>query len=479
MVIREPYLFGLTLVVGIVLYPHQKLKIGLLMRDKKILQNPITASNFLDVVTTILAKAKKLGATAAEVGASVHAGFNVNVRKAEVDTVEFNRDKGIGITVYFGKRKGNASTSDIGEEAINKTLQAAVDIAKFTSEDQFSGLAAADLMAYDYPELDLYYPWELTPEQAIELAKECEGHAFAVDKRLINTEGTSVATGGSYSVYGNSHGFLGAYARSSHSISCSMVASDNGNMEADYGSSVARDQHDLRSLKVIAEEAATRSLRRLNARKIKTCQAPILFEAHIACSILSHFFSAIRGGNLYRQSSFLVDHLGKAIFPHFIQIEEKPFVAKGLASSPFDAEGVKLQDRYLVRDGILESYILSSYSARKLNMQTTGNAGGTHNLYCSTSDKSLNDLIKIMGKGILVTEVMGQGVNIVTGDYSQGATGFWVENGEIQYPIHEFTIAGNLKEMFQQVIAIGNDIYPNSSLKTGSLLIGKMTVAGE
>ncbi|MCW5589174.1 MAG: metalloprotease PmbA [Legionellales bacterium] len=447
--------------------------------NKMLAANPLDNSDLIELSHHILTVAKQYGASMADVGASVSDGYSTTVRLGEVDTVEYNRDKGFSLTVYFDKRKGSASSSDISEESIEKTVAAACNIAKYTHEDACNGLADPELMAYEYPQLDLYFPWDLPVDKAITLAKECEAKAMALDKRIENAEGTTVATARTYRVYANSHGFTGAYATSSHSIACGLVARDQQQMEADSGYTWARDPLLLHSIQEVATEAALRVTRRLNARKIKTCEVPVIFEAPIACGILRSFLSAISGGNLYRQASFMLNQLGKVAFPSWVTIEEKPFIAKGLASSPFDAEGVKLHDRFIVKNGIIESYILGSYSARKLGLQTTGNAGGTHNIFIRTHNKTLGQLIKEMDRGVLVTDVMGQGVNIVTGDYSQGATGFWIEHGEIQYPINEFTIAGKLPEMYQQIIAISNDIYPNSSLATGSILIEKMMVAGE
>lgn len=431
------------------------------------------------LVSEILQQAHAQGASSAEVAASIDIGFSVSVRLGEVETVEYNRDKGVGITVYFDHHKGSASTTDTSPTAIKNAVTAACRIAQLTNEDPYAGLADAALMAKNYPDCDLNHPWSITPEQGIELVTECEAQARAFDQRICNSEGATLATYQGLHVYGNTHGFVGAYASSRHSINCVVVAQDNQGMQRDSGYTVARDPADLHSITEVAREAGERTVKRLGARRLKTCQAPVIFHAEIASSLLGSFLSAISGGNLYRKSSFLVDHLGKPIFASHINIQERPFIPKGLGSSPFDAEGVAVHDRELVSAGILQGYLLSSYSARKLGMQTTGNAGGAHNIFINTSDHDLPGLLKQMGKGLLVTEMMGQGINLVTGDYSRGAVGFWVENGEIQYPVEEITIAGNLREMFKHLVAVGNDIDRRSHIYTGSIWIDNMMIAGE
>ena len=430
-------------------------------------------------VAHVLAIAKAKGATAAEVATSISSGFSVDIRMGEVETIEHNRDKGIGITVYFDQRKGSASTSDTSEEAIAATVEAACHIAQFTSEDQFSGLAPAELMALHYPDLSLNHPWSITVAQAIELAKQCEQVGMSCDKRITNSEGASVATYQQFYIYGNSHGFIGDYASTQHHINCMLIAKEGGNMQRDYSYSVARDYQDLENVNTIGRKAAARTVRRLNAKRLSTRQAPVIFEAEIASGLLSCFIQAISGGNLYRKSSFLLDHLGQQIFPDFINIHEDPHVLKAKGSAPFDGEGVITRPRDLVTKGILNGYVLSSYSARKLGMQTTGNAGGIHNLYINTSDMDLDALLKKMDTGFLVTELLGHGVNIVTGDYSRGASGFWVEKGVIQYPVEEITIAGNLRDMFKNLVAIGNDVDRRHVICTGSILLDHMTIAGE
>lgn len=427
----------------------------------------------------ILHEARAQGASSAEVSAGGNTGFTVSVRLGEVETVEYHRDKGIDVTVYFGQRKGSASTSDTSPDAIKSTVTAACNIARLTSEDPYAGLADAALMAKAYPDCDLFYPWSITPEQAIELAKECETLARAVDKRICNSDGASVTTHQGWHVYGNSHGFIGAYPASQHSISCTLVAQDSEGMQRDGWYTIARDQHDLENLREVARKAGERTIKRLGGQRLKTCRAPVVFAAEAAGSLLGNFLSAISGGNLYRRSSFLVDHLGKPVFAKHIQMHECPHVRKAMGSAPFDAEGVITRDRDLIVDGVLQGYLLGSYSARKLGMQTTGNAGGAHNIYIDTSPLDLAGLLQKMGTGLLVTEMMGQGINLVTGDYSRGAVGFWVENGIIQYPVHEITIAGNLRDMFLNLVAIANDIDNRGTIHTGSILIEEMMIAGE
>lgn len=437
------------------------------------------------VVGDILKKAKDLGMDAAEAGISYETGLSVSVRMDEVETIEFNHDKSLGITVYKGKRKGSVSTTDIHKDALQSVLEAACRIATYTEEDPCSGLADKENMAIagELPDLQLYYPWDITPEQAISMAKTCETIARQVDTRIVNSEGASVSTHKRLRIYGNTHGFIGAYPSTRHSLSCSVIAAEDpkstGAMQRDYDYTLGRDSRDMESAEKIGQRAARRTLRRLNARKIKTCQAPVIFAAEIAGSLIGAFISAISGSSLYRKSSFLLDHLGKPVFPNFMQITETPHLLKGLGSAAFDQEGVATKKHDIIKDGILQSYVLSSYSARKLGLKTTGNCGGVHNLVISDSGKGLNELLKDMNKGLLVTELLGHGINIVTGDYSRGAAGFWVENGEIQYPVEEITIAGNLKDMFANLVAVGNDIERRSPILTGSLWVENMMIAGD
>jgi PmbA protein len=433
----------------------------------------------VEQVQELLRQAKSKGATAAEVSIGASHGFNVQVRMGEVETIEHNRDKGLAITVYFGQRKGSASTSDTSEEALQNTLNAACHIARFTNEDSYSGLADASLLARNYPDLDLYHPWDLTIEQAVSTAKAVEAQGLQLDKRITNSEGVNISTSSSQHIYANTHGFVGQYSSTYHSMNCSLIAQDASGMQRDYDYTNARDPNDLVSFAVVAKQAAEKTVQRLNARRLATKQAPVIFHADIAGSLLSHFISAIRGGNLYRQSSFLLDQLNKPVFASNVNITEQPHLLKAIGSAPFDSEGVATHPRELVKDGVLQGYVLDSYSARRLGMQTTGNAGGIHNLLIQTSHMNLSELLKAMDTGLLVTELLGQGVNIVTGDYSRGAAGFWVEKGEIQYPVHEITIAGNLRDMFKGLVAVGNDINARGTIRTGSIWLDKMMIAGE
>jgi len=430
------------------------------------------------LVREILAEAKQQGATTAEAGVNISQGLSVSVRLGEVETVEHTRDKGLGLTVYIGQRTGSASTTDFGREALRDTVRAACAIARHTAEDDCSGLADPDRLAREIPDLDLHHPWNPGVNQAIVLARECEAAARGVDKRITNSEGASLSTHEGLEVYGNTHGFLGAVAGSRHSLSVSVIAQDEAGMQRDYWYTSARDAKALDTPATVGHLAADRTLRRLNARRLSTRQCPVLYEAPIAGSLLSHFVGAIRGGALYRQSSFLLDSLGKKVFTDFVRIHEQPHLKGALGSAAFDGEGVATAPRDLVHDGVLLGYVLDSYSARKLKMPTTGNAGGVHNLTIAPGPDDLAALLKRMDTGLFVTELIGFGVNTVTGDYSRGAAGFWVENGEIQYPVEEITIAGNLKEMFRHLAAVGSDVDRRGNIRTGSILIENMTVAG-
>jgi PmbA protein len=429
-------------------------------------------------VEDLLAEAKRQGASAAEAGISSDTGLAVTVRMADVETIEHTRDNGLGVTVYFGQRKGSASTSDLSTEAIKETVKAACNIARYTSEDEYAGLADAELMATNVPDLNLYHPWTIDVEDIIDIAKECESAALQQDARITNSEGATLNSHSGLQVYGNSHGFIGGYPSSRHSLSCSVIGQEGESMQRDYWYTVGRAAEELEAPREVGKRAAERTVARLGARKIDTCETPVLFQADTAVSLLRSLTSALNGSALYRQASFLLDHLGKQIFPDFVRIQENPLLPGGLASAPFDNEGVGTKPRDLVHDGVLQGYILNSYSARKLDMQTTGNAGGVRNLSIDPGSSDLTGLLQNMDKGLLVTEMMGQGVNLVTGDYSRGAAGFWVENGQIQYPVEEITIAGNLKEMYQRLLAVGNDEERRGSIRTGSWLIEKMTVAG-
>lgn len=421
--------------------------------------------------------AKKLGATAAEVGTSQSQGLSVNVRQAEIETLEHNKDTGLGVTVYLGQSKASASTSDLRAEAIQETVAMACSIAKHTQEDKYAGLADAALMATSFPDLQLYYPWELSPEQAIILAMECEQAGRDYDSLISNSEGASVSSHEGHRIYANSHGFVGETQSSRHSLSCTLIARDKAGMQRDYWYDLARDSQDLASAASVGCKAAEQTLKRLNAREIETGHYPVIFAAEVASSLFGQLVAGIRGSALYRQSSFLLDKLGEQIFPSFMHIHEQPHLFKALGSSAFDAEGVATKDRDIIREGVLQGYVLDSYSARRLNMATTANAGGVHNLTVDSHDLSFKDMLKVMGRGVIVTETMGMGVNIVNGDYSQGAAGFWVENGEIQYAIDEFTIAGQLQDMFKGIQAVANDVDLRSSIRSGSVWIDKMMVA--
>lgn len=436
-------------------------------------------STLQQIALDILAHARQGGATACETNVSDGFGQTVTVRQSAVETIEYNRDKGLSVTVYIGQKRGNASTSDFSPQAISDTVAAALSIARYTANDDCAGLADAELLAKDYPHLDLYYPWKLSVEEAIELAKNCEQAAYAADNRIANSEGATISVSESQFIYANSLGFMGGYPLSRHSISCAMIAEQGDSKQRDYWYSVARDAADLESAENIGQKAGIRSAARLGARKIATCETPVLFEAPVASSLIGHFASAVSGGNLYRKSSFLLDSIGQQIFAPDIQIIELPYIHKGLASSAFDDDGVATVERKVVENGIVQGYFLGSYSARKLGMRTTGNAGGAHNLIMqNAAPMDFDALLKKMGTGLLVTELLGHGINAVTGDYSRGASGYWVENGEVCYPVEEITIAGNLQEIFQGILAIGNDVVVRGSKQSGSVLIDHMTVAG-
>ena len=430
------------------------------------------------ITQDVLKLAKQAGASSAETEVSFGTGQNVSVRLGETENIEYNRDKGVSVTVYFGQQKGHASSSDLSAQALKDTVEAACNIAKYTAKDEFCGLADANLMAADAPDLDLYHPWNISVEDAIEIAKTCEAAAMDVDrKRITNSEGAGVSNSEGVFAYANSHGFVGGYPSSRHSISCSVIAEDNGAMQRDYWYSNARDMTDMDSAQYVGKLAGNRTIRRLGAKTITTGQYPVLFEAPLASGLISSLVGAVSGGSLYRKSSFLLDSLGTQIASTLLNIEELPHLKKGLASSPFDSEGVATKSRKLVENGVLQGYVLGSYSARKLGMTTTGNAGGNHNLIVQSTGQNFAELIKLMGTGLLVTEVLGSGLNMVTGDYSRGAAGFWVENGVIAYPVEEITIAGNMSDMLKQIIAVGNDVLAQGSKQTGSILIEKMTVA--
>lgn len=425
-----------------------------------------------------LSHARLKGASACEVDASEGFGQSVTVRCGEVETIEYNRDKGLGVTVYVGQRKGYASTSDFSLRAVQETVEAAINIARFTAEDDCAGLADPALMAKNFPDLDLYHPWQHPIEKAIDLAQACEQAAFERDNRISNSEGATVSIQEAHFVAANSTGFVGGYPTSRHYLSCAMIAGEGDNMQRDAWYSTHRNFAQLAPPEEVGRITAQRTVARLGSRKIPTCEVPVIFEAPLASGLIGSLIHAISGGSLYRKTSFLVNSLGKQIFPSFIQLSERPHLPGGLASSSFDNDGVATQDREVVVDGILQGYFLSSYTARKLGMATTGNAGGSHNLILQAGPDDLQTLLKKMNRGLLVTELLGHGINYVTGDYSRGAAGFWVENGEIAFPVEEITIAGNLREMFQQIVATGADVYRNSAKQSGSIWIERMKIAG-
>lgn len=429
--------------------------------------------------SSVLDYAKTRGATSAESEVSEGFGQTVTVRRGEVETIEYNRDKGIAVTVYCGQKRGHASSSDFSPQAVRDTVDAALSIASFTAPDDCAGLADPQLLARDFPELDLFHPWDLPVERAIELATAAEDAGFAVDKSISNSEGATVTTQESQFVYGNSEGFLAGYPNSRHGIWCSLIAGQGDTMQRDDWYETTRDPLELARPALVGRRAGERAVSRVGARKIATTQAPVLFEAPIASSLMGHFVSAVSGGSLYRKSTFLLDSMGKQVFSPHVQIRDLPHIAKGLASSAFDEEGVATRARDIVKDGIVQGYFLSSYSARKLGMQSTGNAGGNHNLMMDSTGEDFEALLKKLDTGLLVTELMGQGVNSVTGDYSRGAAGFWVEKGAIAYPVQEITIAGNLKEMFLSLAAVGTDVSRRGSRQCGSILIERMTIAGD
>jgi PmbA protein len=435
-------------------------------------------SQLEDLVQQVIAQAREAGADGVETGVSVDAGLSVTVRLGETETLEYNRDRSLGLTVYFDQRKGSASTADFAPESLSATVRAACDIARYTSRDECAGLADADRMATLIPDLDLYHPWGLDAEQAIIVATECEDAARQFDPRIENSEGGTVSSYVGMRVKANTHGFLAGYRSSYHSISCAVIGKQDDEMQRDYWSFSARDPADMQSAAETGRIAAERTVRRLGAQRLSTRQAPVVFAADIASSLFGHFISAVSGSSLYRKSSFLLDHLGKQVFPENLHIHEQPLLKKGLGSAPYDGEGVATRAQDFVKDGILQSYVLNSYAARKLGMATTGNAGGVRNLTIDPGGKDLKQILRSMDTGLLVTELIGFGVNNVTGDYSRGAAGYWVEGGEIQYPVDEITVAGNLKDMFMQIVEVGNDVDLRGNTRTGSVLIEEMTIAG-
>ncbi len=430
------------------------------------------------LVQQALAFARQQGVDQAEVVASHDTGLSATARLGDVENLEYTNDRGIGITVYRDAKKGSASTSDISPEAVREAVNKACTFATYTAQDPHSGLADADLMCADVHDVDLNHPWPIDSSAAIEMAIECEAAALQFDPQINNSEGATVSTNSGSRAYGNTHGFIGSYSKTSHSISCAVLGSANGEMQRDYYYSVARDVADLESAQHVGEAAARRVVGRLGARKIKTSRAPVLFTAELARGFIGHLIGAISGSAQYRRATFLLDAVGEKIFPDFVHIEERPHLPKAMASASYDAEGVATYDRDIVADGVLQGYVLSSYSARRLGLQTTANAGGPQNLLVRGNAEDFAALIKQMDKGLIVEELIGHGVNAVTGDYSRGIVGHWVENGEIQFPVHEVTIAGNLRELFGRVTAIGRDQDMRGGIRCGSLLVEEMTIAG-
>lgn len=440
----------------------------------------LTESDLESIIERALQEARARGATQAEAAVSQDTGLSVGVRLGEVETLEHQRDRSMGITVYFGQRKGSASTADFSPEAVGATVAKACSIARFTAEDASSGLADAALMARTPPDLDLSHPWNVTADRAIEIAKSCEAAALGFDSRINNSEGASVGTHQGLHVYGNTHGFVGGYPTTSHTVSCVVLAGTGEDMQRDYWYTSSRDWHELQDPETVGRESARRTIARLGPRKISTRRAAVLFVPELARGLIGHFVAAIRGSSQYRQASFLLNSAGQQVFPANFSIAERPHLPKAMASAPFDDEGVATRDRELVAAGVLTGYILSSYSARKLGLKTTGNAGGSHNLIVApTLTGGMPAMLARLGTGLLLTELMGQGVNTVTGDYSRGAAGFWVENGEIQFPVAEVTIAGNLRSMFLGLAAVGDDIDARGGVRVGSILVEEMTIAGE
>jgi PmbA protein len=436
-------------------------------------------SRLKQVVEDLLHEARHQGADAAEAGVSAQTGLSVTVRLGETETIEHTSDNGLGITVYFGHRKGSANTTDLRPDAIRESVAAACRIAKHTSEDPAAGLADADRMAREVPDLDLYHPWDLDADEAAGIARDCEDAARAVDPRISNSEGATLYTQRSSFIYGNSHGFVGGYPTTRHSLSCAVIAQQGDEMQRDYWYDSSRLPAELAEPAAIGRRAAERTLARLDGRQLGTRECPVLFRADVAPSLLRSLFGAIRGHAVYRKSTFLLDQVGEQIFPDWVRISEDPLLPRGQASAPFDNEGVATGYRDLVADGVLQGYLLDSYSARKLGLQSTASAGGVRNAGIASSGQSFDELLREMDHGVVVTELMGQGTNPVTGDYSRGAAGFWVENGEMQYPVDEITVAGNLKDMFRQLLAVGSDNDIPGSIDTGSWLIERMTVGGD
>ena len=431
-----------------------------------------------DIVLLLINEAKEQGADQAEAAASHDIGLGATARLGTVESLEYTNDRGVGVTVYKDQKKGSASTSDFSPTALREAVIKACSFAKYTAADEHAGLADKELMASKIPDLDLMHEWDLPSADAIRIAIECEDAARSFDSRVTNSEGATVSSSSGVRAYGNTHGFLAAYPKSSHSISCVVVGEANGDMERDYWYSSTRDAGDLEAPEEIGKTAARRTVQRLGSHKIKTDRAPVLFAPEVARGFIGHAIGAISGGAQYRRSSFLLNAAGEKIFPDFVQIQERPHIPKAMASVPFDAEGVATSDRDLVIDGVLQGYVMGSYSARRLGLETTANAGGPQNLLVLGGTDDMQSLIKSMDRGLLVQELIGQGVNGVTGDYSRGAVGYWIDKGEIAHPVHEITIAGNLRDLYQRIAAIGKDQDLRSGIRCGSLLVESMTIAG-
>lgn len=431
-----------------------------------------------EITAEVLDEAKKAGATSAEISIGTGTGFSVTARLGEVETLEHQNDRSLNITVYSNTRKGSVSSTDFTQQAIKDAVTAAVAIARNSGEDSYAGLIDSKYLASDIPDLDLCHPWNISPEEAIQLTIQCEKIAVDLDPRIKNSEGATLNTYSGQHCYGNSNGFIGSWDWSTHSIDCTVIADEDGMMQRDGWYTRCRDPKDLDDIESVAEISGRRALQRLGSRKISTCSVPVIYEAPVAGGLFGSFINAISGSSQYRKSSFLLDMAGKKIFPEHISIKERPHIKKAMGSVPFDSDGMATNDRDLIKAGVLQGYVLSAYSARKLGLEPTGNAGGIHNLIIDNSDKDLQGLLKEMDKGLLITELIGFGVNQVTGDYSRGACGYWVEHGEIQYPVEEITVAGNLADMFQNIIAIGSDTDKRGNIQTGSVLLEGMTIAG-
>jgi len=446
--------------------------------DKDIMQIKQEITQLESTIDTLLQEAKAQGASSASAGLTVDTGLSVNVRLGEVETIEHHCSQGLGVTVYFGQQQGSASSTDLSINSLKETVTAACNIARYASEDSYTGLPDKERLATDCRDLDLYHPWDVEADEAIELALDCEQTALDYDAEINNSEGAAIDSFQGIHIFGNSLGFLQGYASTRHSMSCSVLGERDGNMERDYWYSVARNKDNLEAASVIGKKAAERTIKRLGARSLSTRKTPVVYAPEVAGSLIGSLLGAISGSSLYRKSSFLLDSLGQQIFPDFMNIYEQPHLLGALGSAMYDSEGVATKAHDIIKDGVLNTYLLGSYSARKLGLESTGHAGGVHNLCVQTGEQNLSELLRTMGTGLLVTELMGQGVNPVTGDYSRGASGFWVEQGIIQYPVEEITIAGNLKDMYRTIVAVGNDIDYRGNVRIGSVLMEEMAIAG-